>query len=154
MKKRRVLPLSRQRRTAFSGILRISAPVIVTVSPSISYFAPMAERQSSVAFISSEEEIPFITLFPSESPPQIRRRCAMLLEGGASIVPFPFPGLISAIKNFRPFQGEYQSLQDSRRCLFRLRKQRSQDGYNLSDGNPRVSKRRRYEPRQWECQLL
>ena len=69
-------------------------PVIVTVSPSFCQRAPSAVRQSRVANISSESEMPRSTEVPLASPAQISTRCAMLLEGGAHTLPRAVPRLI------------------------------------------------------------
>ena len=83
MKKRSVLPLSLQFSCFGAAALRMSIPDTLTVSPSFSHCTPRALRQSIVASMSSESEMPCTTHSPSESPAQISRRCAMLFDGGA-----------------------------------------------------------------------
>ena len=83
---------------AFSGSsLRIAMPRTSALPSSQEISAPSAFRQSIVARMSCDSSIFRITLVPSAIAAQMRSLCAMLLEGGAVILPCAAEGCIVAI---------------------------------------------------------
>ena len=116
MKKRSVLPLSLQFSCFGAAALRMSIPDTLTVSPSFSHCTPRALRQSIVASMSSESEMPCTTHSPSESPAQISRRCATLFDGGAQTVPRAIPfSIFIFISSSRAVHADNPMLQGTHR---------------------------------------
>jgi hypothetical protein len=83
MRNLNVLPLSEQLRAERGDADLISIPLTVTTESETSIFTPRAVNESIVANTSRQEFIPRIVLIPSAIAAQIKRRCAIDLDGGA-----------------------------------------------------------------------